>query len=123
MFPLPLSILGPAIAIGLLAIACGVQTVRLSNCKADAAELSAQYKILTARTEEQNAKVSEFETKAKQAQEKGRKAVQQAAGAIQAAKADRDRLEAELAARGPKSGPVACGDLQKAVASVRAGLK
>lgn len=126
---IPLTILGPAIAIaGALAIA-GVQTVRLSSCRADSAEIAAQHKILAARVEEQDAKLTEFESKSKAAKEKGRRAVQEAQGRIKATQADRDRLAAELSARAAKTGPsgsggvvMGCEDLRSAVQSVRKGL-
>jgi phage shock protein A len=122
---IPLTILGPAVAIiGALAIA-GIQSVRLSTCKANSAEISAQHKILEARVEEQNAKVTEFEAKARAATQKGRKALQEAQGRIKSAQADRDRLAAALAARGHEkpSEPSSCDDMAKAVQTVRKGLK
>jgi hypothetical protein len=123
---IPLTILAPAIAIaGALAVA-GVQTVRLSNCKANSAEIAAAHHILIEKVSEQNAKVTEFETAAKKATERGRQAVREAQGRIKNVQADRDRLATELAARTAKTGssvaPVGCEDLRSAVQSVRKGL-
>lgn len=111
-------------ALGIASVTAGVQTIRVANCHEEVAEISAEYKILSSRVEEQNAKVAEFETAAKQAKERGRKAVQQAQGAIRAAESDRDRLASELQARAAKKSPGdVCADVRSAIAKVKEGLK
>ena len=110
------------IALAIVSIGAGVQTVRLSSCQADSAETRASLEIAGDRLKQQNQAVSEWQAEAAKARQKGATAAKQAQAVAQSHAALVASLKARVAAPAPVS--VATGKPQgcvEALQAIRAG--
>lgn len=109
------------IALAVVGLAAGIQTVRLSTCKADAAETRAALTVAGDRLAQQNAAVEEWQAKAAAARQAGAQAHKQARSVAESHSA----LVASLKARVEAPTPVSVAGVElgcrEALQEVRGG--